>query len=186
MNFLRIMGSCFLLAGTAIFFLAPVLRVMGACWMGVGLLLLVISQVAARAAAHRAQLLATGKAGKATILEVSDTGVTVNNNPRVRVKVRIDVPGEAPIEATNAMMVSRVAVPDVGDVYEVRFDPQNPNDFAFAPPSSSGAHASRSTAPASTGDTMLGQLERLSALRDKGALTQAEFEAEKKKLLAKT
>jgi Short C-terminal domain len=39
---------------------------------------------------------------------------------------------------------------------------------------------------ASAGDTLLGQLERLTALRDKGALTHAEFETQKRKLLGES
>ena len=179
------MGACFLVAGAAVCAFAPVVRLMGGIWIGVGLLLLVIGQKAAAGAAHRRQLLQTGKAGEATILEVADTGVTINNSPRVRIKVRIEVPGEAPIEASTAMMVSRVNVPRPGEVYTVRFDPKNPNDFAFAPASSSGHrdYASRTSSAAPGGSDTIGQLERLAALRDKGALTPAEFEAQKRKLL---
>ena len=140
MKFLRIMGSCFLVAGAAVCITAPVLRVMGGIWVAVGALLLVIAQKAASSEANRQRLLATGKPGQATVLEVHDTGITVNNNPRVRLKVRIEVAGEAPIEATHAMMVSRVGVPRVGDVYDVRFDPKDPNNFTFVPSSSSGYH----------------------------------------------
>jgi hypothetical protein len=179
MKFLRVMGLCFLVAGSAVCFVTPILRLMGGIWIGVGVLLIVIAQKAAAAAAHRQRLLQTGKVGEATILHVADTGVTINNNPRVRLKVRIQVPGEAPIEATNAMMVSRVGVPRVGEVYDVRFDPKNPNDFAFA------SASSRSSAP-SGGDDVIGQLERLTALRDKGALSPDEFEAQKRKVLGET
>ena len=143
--------------------------------------------MARRGEAHRQALLQTGKAGEATVLEVHDTGVTINNNPRVRLKVRIDVPHEPPVEGTHAMLVSRVGVPRIDEVYEVRFDPKNPNDFTFAP-SSSASSPSRSTwsPPASgptTGSDTLSQLERLEALRERGALTEAEFTEQKRKIL---
>ncbi len=162
---------------------APVVRLMGGIWIGVGLVMLVIGQ---RAAAHRARLLRTGKAGEATILEVSDTGVTINNNPRVRLKVRIQVPGEAPFEATNALTVSRVGVPRAGEVYDVLFDPQNPNDFMFAAGNHHVSSGSSSSTSASGGGDTISQLERLAALRDKGALRPEEFEAQKRKLLGET
>jgi hypothetical protein len=86
------------------------------------------------------------------------------------------------------MLVSRVSVPRHGEVYDVRFDPQNPNDYTFAPESAGASSRSSSlpsaiSRPSSGGDT-LSQLERLEALREKGALTQAEFEAQKRKVLA--
>lgn len=41
-------------------------------------------------------------------------------------------------------------------------------------------------APASSGDPMIDQLEKLTELRDKGALTPEEFEAQKKRILGET
>ena len=186
--FLRIMGACFVLGGLAFAIFMPVVRLMGTLWVGVGVLLLVIAQVVAAGAAHRNRLLATGKAGRATILAIADTGVTVNNSPRARVTVRIDVPGEPPLEGQRAMMVSRVSPPRVGSVYAVRFDPKNPSDFVFED------HAASSYAPAASyapsggvgGDELLGELERLAALRNTGALTSDEFEQQKRRLLDKT
>jgi hypothetical protein len=188
MKFLRIMGLGFLIAGGAVLFMSPLLRAMGGAWVAVGVILLFISQMAANAEAKRQRLLATGRPGRATVLEVSDTGVTINNNPRVRVKVRIEAQGASPVEATTAMLVSRLNVPRPGEVYEVRFDPQNPNDFVFASsgsPSRPGAGEAPSTrsAPATGESDTISQLERLAALRDQGALTPEEFDAEKRKLL---
>jgi hypothetical protein len=184
MKFLMIMGACFLVAGAFFTFSSstPKLRAMGIGWLCTGALLVGVAGLAARSAAHRERLLATGKAGTATVLSVKDTGVTVNNSPRVRVKVRIEAAGAAPVEATNAMFVSRVSVPRAGEVYNVRFDAQNPNDFVFAPGGKVGA---RTSAASNAEDTLLTQLERLTALRDKGALTPEEFETQKRKLLGK-
>jgi hypothetical protein len=180
MTLLRIMGACFVVAGAAVLlFMEPILRIMGGAWLGVGVVLLVVGQFVASAAAHKQRLLHTGKPGQATILEVADTGVTVNNNPRVRVRVRIQVAGEPAVEATHAVTVSRVAVPRAGEIYDVRFDPQNPNDFVF----SSSSSSSSSSPPAAAADDTLDRLERLTALRDDGALSPEEFEAQKRKLL---
>jgi len=40
--------------------------------------------------------------------------------------------------------------------------------------------------PASSGDATIDQLEKLTELRDKGALTPEEFEAQKKRILGET
>jgi hypothetical protein len=189
MNFLRIMGGCFLVAGAAVFVTVPILRIMGGAWIFTGVLLLTIGQFAAKGAAHRKQLLATGKPGRATILHVTDTGVTINNSPRVRIQARIEVAGEPAIEAKTAMMVSRLSVPRAGEVYAVRFDPKNPNDFILtgssSEPGSSGGSAGRGVGSGEVDDT-IAALERLTALRDRGALTPTEFEAQKRKLLGES
>lgn len=54
-------------------------------------------------------------------------------------------------------------------------------DALFA--AAQGGAASFATVGVSTRDDNISRLERLTALRDKGTLTQAEFEAEKKKIL---
>lgn len=176
MKFLRIMGACFLVAGVAVLVAVPMLWVMSVIWIAVGVFLIVLAQKFASAEANRLRLLATGKAGNATILEVTDTGVTINNNPRVRLRVRIEVAGELPFEATHAMTVSRLHVPSVGEVYDVRFDPKDPNNFAFAQRSAAGTGGSEHV------DT-ISRLERLAALRASGALTAEEFQQQKRKLL---
>ena len=186
MIFLRILGAAFLLAGIAVCFAEPVLLAMGIAWVAAGILILALAWWFTSASDKQTRLLATGKAGRATILAFSDTGITVNKVPRVRLKVRIEVPGEPPIEASQAMFVSRFAPPRVGEVHEVRFDPQQPNDFAFAPASASPVATSPvATSPDATRtDDRLGQLERLANLRDRGALSHEEFESAKRKLLA--
>jgi hypothetical protein len=186
MTFLRILGAAFLVAGVVACFADPNLRMMGGSFILTAALMLSLSWGLTRSSEKEARVLATGKAGRATILEVVDTGITMNESPRVRLKVRIDVPGEPPIEATRAVFVSRVAPPRVGEVREVRFDPQQPNDFAFAPTSALPVATSPvATSPDATRtDDRLGQLERLANLRDRGALSHEEFESAKRKLLA--
>lgn len=58
---------------------------------------------------------------KALIIQLTDTRITVNKNPRIRFRVRI-LDQEAEFELT----VSRIHLPNVGDWIEVRYDPQNP------------------------------------------------------------
>src|SRR2546423_1746385 len=127
--FLRLMGAGFVLGGLYFAIFMPIVRLMGSIWIGVGVVLIVVAQVVAAGEAHRKKLLHTGKQGRATVLAVTDTGITVNKSPRVRVRVRIEVPGEPPVEGQRGMMVSRISPPRVGSVFGVRFDPKNPNDF---------------------------------------------------------
>lgn len=74
-----------------------------------------------------------GVLAPAQIVELWDTGWTVNDNPVVGMKVHVtpaDRPSfEARIEKTT---VSRIAIPQVqpGQTVMVRFDPDNPRDIA--------------------------------------------------------
>jgi Short C-terminal domain len=82
---------------------------------------------------HRQQLLRSGTPGDATITDIQDTGGSINGNPMVRITCRIAASGQQPIEVTKVMAVSRLSIPAVGEVRSVRFDPNNPQDFTFAP-----------------------------------------------------
>ena len=226
----------------------------GALFAIIGWVFVAIDKAMLNAAQHREHLLHFGTQGQATITDVQDTGVTINNSPRLRVTARIEAQGEAPFEVSKAMLFSRVAFPRIGEVWSVRFDPNNHQDFTFAPTQSfvtapdatnappqqnvantvsaaislrfalgdpalkdrlRQAHSaeeareilrsvlgpqvdamkigfqSKDSATAGAGAApsamdIVGQLERLTILRDKGALTPEEFETEKRKILGET
>jgi hypothetical protein len=65
--------------------------------------------------------------GVATILAVSDTGVTINSNPRVRLRLQVQpADGSQSYVADLTMTVSRLAIPRPGQVLAIRYDPENP------------------------------------------------------------
>src|SRR5436305_13172854 len=56
------------------------------------------------------ELMRSGTRGIGTIVEVSDTGVSINNNPRVLIRMRIEpLGGSAADERSQTALVSRVA-----------------------------------------------------------------------------
>jgi hypothetical protein len=67
------------------------------------------------------RLAMTGIKGNAVILDVRDTGMTVNRNPYIKVTVEVK-PG---IQASFQMLCSRVQIPRVGDTIEVLYDPSD-------------------------------------------------------------
>ena len=69
---------------------------------------------------------AHGIESDATILAVSDTGVTLNKNPYVKLRLRVEPIGMAAYETEAKAMVSRVAIPRPGDGVRVKFDPDKP------------------------------------------------------------
>jgi hypothetical protein len=77
------------------------------------------------------KILAEGAQAQAIVINVHDTGVTINDNPRVKLTLQVQPEGQMPFEATKKVTVSRVAIPRVGDQYLVRYDPSDPSNVEF-------------------------------------------------------
>ena len=76
----------------------------------------------------------------AQILSVQDTGMTVNNNPRIKLVLSVTPSdGSAAFEVTKKQLVSRVAVPRAGDALIVRYDPEDHDNFELAAADATGA-----------------------------------------------
>src|SRR4029079_1305326 len=79
------------------------------------------------------ELRATGAPAPATVLEVWDTGITINDDPVIGMRVRVEPADRPAFEATiTKTMVSRIAVAQFqpGAVIPVKFDPTNPGYLA--------------------------------------------------------
>lgn len=148
---------------------------------------------------RRAVALATsGKRCSGVVLGVEDTGVTINENPHVKITVRAEPPGEAPFTVVKQATVSRVRIPRAGDRVVVFYDPANrleSNGITFdhvpgfthpaaadAPPRPTPAFVPP-PASAEPDEDPLEKLEKLGELRDRGLISAEEFEAKKKELL---
>ena len=96
------------------------------------------------------QLVATGKRCQGEVLSVQDTGMTINDNPRVKITVRAEPPGETPFTIEKTATVSRVSIPRRGDRCTVFYDPaarETRNGITFDPVP--GMPTSTPTAPPS-------------------------------------
>jgi hypothetical protein len=154
-----------------------------------------------RAKAVKAQhLVATGARGVGTIANVRDTGVTINDNPRVEITMRIEPEDGSPaFDAQKTVTVSRVSIPRAGDRFPVWYDRNDPTQWAYgtdldptqAPPDVQ-ALFQRATAtatpatPAAPASNTAEELTKLNDLRLKGVLSDAEFEAAKARVLGGT
>lgn len=67
-----------------------------------------------------------GRSAGATILEMKDTGITLNKSPYARFRLRIEPDKAAPYETSVRAFVSRIAISNVGDQVQVKYDPANP------------------------------------------------------------
>lgn len=151
------------------------------------------------------ELFQTGSKGVGTVLQVQDTGTTINDNPRVKMAFRVEpLDGSPAFDAQKTTTVSRVEIPRQGDRYPIWYDPSDQsNTWAYATVADDNGRATMRqlfgeaantfvgmgtppaaapAAPAADADPMA-QLERLAALHAQGALTDEEFAAQKAKLL---
>ena len=81
---------------------------------------------------ERLKLIQTGLDGTADILSVQDTGATVNENFVVVIHMTVSpANGGEPYDANIKTMVSRIAVPRVGDKVKIKYAPENPQQVAI-------------------------------------------------------
>jgi membrane protein implicated in regulation of membrane protease activity len=143
-----------------------------------------------------AELMRSGTRGIGTIVEVRDTGMTINNNPRIVIRMRIEpLDGSAPVERSKSVLVSRVAVPRAGERYPAWFDPADPDKWMYGTDMEANAPAeirdmfaraqagAGGAAPAESDDGPVAELTRLSELWKSGALSDSEFADAKARLL---
>ena len=170
--------------------------VLGAIFIPLGLAPLPFARGMSRKRQLAAQLVASGRTCPGEVLSVEDTNITINDNPRVRITVRAQPPGEAPFTVVKTATVSRVSIPRAGDRCTVFYDPAdrlNRNGITFdqVPAALGGGPVSRRTARAAVASVQadeddedpIAKIEKLGQLRDRGLITQDEFDAQKGRLL---
>jgi hypothetical protein len=85
--------------------------------------------------AEARQIRAVGIAAPATVVQIWDTGVTVNDDPVVGFLLDVKPEGQAPFQAKTKALVSRLAVPRVqpGAQLKVIYDPKDTTRVALDP-----------------------------------------------------
>lgn len=75
-------------------------------------------------------LIATGTQGEATILSLEDTGMLINNNPRVAVLLEIRMPNypQYQLKKTVTVPLIRLSQVQVGSVVQVMVDMSDPTN----------------------------------------------------------
>lgn len=156
-----------------------------------------LGKLGAKKRLQAAALMTSGTRAIGTIVEVKDTGVTINDNPRVDIRMRVaPLDGSPPVERTKRITASRVAIPRAGERYPVWFDRNDPELWMFATAMDESAPAdikemfarcreADDEDAAADDDSAVGELARLSELWKEGALTDREFVDAKARLLPK-
>jgi hypothetical protein len=144
-------------------------------------------------------LFETGTKAQATVESVQTTGMVLNNiNQQIILTLRVEPRGAAPFSYTRKMFVPFNGIPRTGDVIEVAYDPADQSKVALKTDwrsdtaggnllitqNPAAAPAAVATAPAESGsDHVIQQLERLTKLKEEGALSESEFAVQKAKVL---
>ncbi len=78
------------------------------------------------------KLVQTGEPALATILKIWDTGMKINENPRIGMLLEVRPANRAPYQVEIKKVVSIIQIPQFqpGATLEVRFDPTNPQKVA--------------------------------------------------------
>jgi Short C-terminal domain len=154
--------------------------ILAAVFIPMGLAPLLLVSRGRKKQALMLQLATQGRRCSGVVESVEDTNVTINDNPRVRITVRAEPPGEPPFRVVKTATVSRVRIPRPGDRCVVFYDAANreeSNGITFD-------QVPGFAAPATDGnEDALEKIEKLAELRDRGIVTPAEFEEQKRKLL---
>lgn len=97
----------------------------------VGLVFSAIGLVSAANARRDARLGRVGLRGRATIEAVSNTNVTVNDNPMVKLELAVQVSGRSPYRLSKRATVPRLAAGLLapGATVPVRVDPEDPDEM---------------------------------------------------------
>jgi hypothetical protein len=139
----------------------------------------------------QSHLLRAGVAAQGEIVDVADTGMTVNDDPRVELTLRVWPPdGGQSFDLKRRLVVSRVKLPRVGERMTVFYNAEDPSEFTFRNEDAvdgDGALAAAGAAPgtgAAAAPDPVEQIARLADLHARGALSDAEFADAKQKLLA--
>jgi hypothetical protein len=150
-----------------------------------------------------AELFETGAKGAGTVVSVQDTGMTVNDNPRVKMVFRVEpLDGSPAFDASKTTTVSRVQIPRQGDRYPVWYEISDPSGtwayativddngrasmrqlFGAVAEGFVGMNAPEAPTPQQGAQDTVEQLKTLADLHSQGLLTDDEFAAQKAKLL---
>ncbi|MEA2132050.1 MAG: hypothetical protein QOJ85_4941 [Solirubrobacteraceae bacterium] len=103
----------FLIGGIAFTIAMPGIGI-GQIWIGVALLVGVIYLAVNRATGRKLALRQTGLPGTAQVLEMTQTGVYINENPQVKMKLQVQAQGLAPYQCEIKATVPLIAIGMLG------------------------------------------------------------------------
>lgn len=105
----------------------------GQIWMAVAAFLALLYIWMTVRANRATKLATTGVRGRAQVLEMTQTGTYINNQPRVKMRLKIEAPGVTPFEVTDTVTVPLIALGSLqpGRPLTVVLDPADPQKYVI-------------------------------------------------------
>ena len=120
------------------------------------------------------------------VVALADTGMTINDNPRVKLTLQVTPPdGTAPFEIERKATVSRVRIPREGDRFRVQYFAGDPDSAKLQRRTTRTSPPRRRDPGARRGESAR-PLQKLAELHRAGVLTDAEFAEAKARILTAT
>ena len=139
----------FLIGGIAFWIALPWVGI-GQIWVGVAVLIGIVYALMSRRADQMEALRTRGLPGQARILEMTQTGVYINENPQVKLKLHVEAAGIPPYDLEKKVTVPLIALGTLGSgrPLSVYVDPNDHEnvfvDWSGAP---AGAASGMASAP---------------------------------------
>jgi hypothetical protein len=144
----------------------------------VGVALVVFGLRAGARAEEAERIDRTGLSGQGTITGVTQTGMSLNDNPQVEMELLVQIPGRAPYQATRKEFVPLILLGRVapGAILPVKADPSDPSkvivDWDQPGPAMPAAWGGATPGAAAPGETLR---EVQEALRSSGLQAEGPF-----------
>lgn len=108
-----LIAAFFFIGGVAFTIAAPGIWI-GQIWIAVSVVIGIVYSSVNRRAATMQALTKTGRPGQAQVLEMTQTGVYINENPQVKMRLRVDAQGIPPYECEKKATVPLIALGVLG------------------------------------------------------------------------
>ncbi len=181
-------AAFFLIGGIAFWILLPEILI-GQIWVLVALILMGVFGLLARGQAAKDRIQREGIRGTARILSAEQTGVYINEQPQMRLKLRVEAPGVTAFETEKRMVVPFMGLATLGDgrprtVYIDREDHENVViDWAAMPADGQAPPPAPQAPPPKQEETTLDRLQELMELKNRQLISDEEFAKQKARIL---
>lgn len=161
-------------------------------WLGIvmivgGSILIAVSLFGSLIALSRKldRILAHGEAAEATILEMRSTGTTINNQPLMKFRLRVQPAYGQSYEAKTMRILPYLFFGNLnpGATVPVKYDPQKPEDVALDLGAFSVATAEKAKHIPSVGDSLTVKLQELEEAFRLELITKEEYEESRQRIL---
>jgi hypothetical protein len=178
----------FLVGGIAFWIAAPGILI-GQIWVFVALILIGVFGLIARGQAAKDRIQREGIRGTARVLSAEQTGVYVNEQPQMRLKLRVEAPGVTAFETEQRMVVPFIALATLGSgrPQTAYLDRENHDNLVidWSAALEEAPQQPQQPAPAAPKgeETTLDRLQELMDLKSKQLISDEEFAKQKARIL---